>query len=204
MESSGTIEAPTAEAEREAKDALAEERAEQQELDEAAARRAELAAAREAEGLDPHTALPTASDDDGSDVDLSMGVELQLPDLEGVKLSFQGIGGKRPEESEFRVVGGSFKVPGQFEKGQDVFIEMRTRVSEVAFSDVIDNKTAQATTSKRKHKGRVLGAVVMDASSREKLDRLVDGFSVGTIPADEVRRILGITLGGPDLQEQPS
>jgi hypothetical protein len=60
----------------------------------------ELAAAREAEGLDAGSALPVAADDDGGAVDLSDGVELQLPGLEGGGLiSFKGIGGKKPEES---------------------------------------------------------------------------------------------------------
>lgn len=145
--------------------------------------------------------LPTSADDDGGDVDLSEGIDLQIPGLEGgLRLSFSGIGGKRPEESELRVVGGAFKVPGQFEKGQDVNVELRLRVVEVGFADVLDNKTAQAVTSKRKHRGRVLGAVVIDRSAQEKLAELVDGFSVGTIPVDEVRRILGIKLGGEQTE----
>jgi hypothetical protein len=144
-----------------------------------------LAEAREEQGLDPVSALPVAADDDGSDVDLSAGVELQLPGLEGgVKLSFKGIGGKAPEESELRLVGGAFKVEGQFEKGQDVYVEVRGRVQEVGFADVLDNKTAQATTSKRKHKARVIGAVVIAQSSREKLEELVaavQGHLQGTV-----------------------
>jgi hypothetical protein len=139
--------------------------------------------------------LPTAADDDGSDVDLSDGVELQLPGLEGVKLSFQGIGGKRPDESWLRVVGGAFAVPGtQFEKGQDVHVELRLRVTEVAFSDTLDTKTAQATTSKRNHKGRVIGAVVIEQSAMEKLNELTDavnGFLDDTVSKSVLAGILG-------------
>lgn len=155
----------------------------------------ELAAAREAEGLDPVSALPEAADASGRDVDLSEGLELQLPGLEGgLKLSFSGIGGKKPEESELRLVGGAFKVVGQFEKGQDVFVEIRGRVTEVAFADVLDNKTAQATTSKRKHKARVLGAVVIEESAREKLDDLVlavQGHLAGTVSDSVLAALVG-------------
>jgi hypothetical protein len=144
---------------------------------------------------EPEGSLPTAADDDGSDVDLSDGVELQLPGLEGVKLSFQGIGGKRPDESWLRVVGGAFAVPGtQFEKGQDVHVELRLRVTEVAFSDTLDTKTAQATTSKRNHKGRVIGAVVIEQSAMEKLNELTDavnGFLDDTVSKSVLAGILG-------------
>lgn len=155
----------------------------------------ELAKAREAEGLDPTSALPEAADASGRDVDLSEGLELQLPGLEGgLKLSFQGIGGKKPEESELRLVGGAFKVVGQFEKGQDVYVEVRGRVTEVAFADVLDNKTAQATTSKRKHKARVLGAVVIEESAREKLEDLVlavQGHLAGTVSDSVLAALVG-------------
>lgn len=143
----------------------------------------------------PAPSLPEAADDDGSDVDLSNGVELQLPGLEGVKLSFAGIGGKRPDESWLRVVGGAFGVPNQqFEKGQDVHVELRLRVTEVAFSDTLDTKTAQATTSKRVHKGRVIGAVVIDQSQMEAHNELrdaVDGFLDGTVSKSVLAGILG-------------
>lgn len=155
----------------------------------------ELAEAREAEGLDPTSALPEAADADGRDVDLSEGLELQLPGLEGgVKLSFSGVGGKKPEESELRLVGGAFKVEGQFEKGQDVFVEVRGRVTEVAFADVLDNKTAQATTSKRKHKARVIGAVVIQESARAKLEDLVEavqGHLAGTVSDSVLAALVG-------------
>lgn len=155
----------------------------------------ELAAAREAEGLDRESALPVAADDAGGAVDLSDGVELQLPGLEGgVKLSFSGIGGKKPEESRLTVTGGSFSVPGQFEKGDDVYAELKLRITEVAFADTLDSKTAQATTSKRKHKGRVIGAVVIERGAVEKLNELtaaVQGLLDGSVSEQTVRELVG-------------
>lgn len=202
MESSTTLEAPSAAAEAEAAAALEAEGSEpgipgappaEGEAEQAYEDR--LADAREAEGLDADSALPTAADDDGSDVDLSNGVELQFPGLESVKLSFSGIGGKRPDESKLRVVGGAFAVPGmQFEKGQDVHVELRLRVTEVAFADTLDTKTAQATTSTRNHKGRVIGAVVVEQSTIERFDSLrdaVDGFLDGTVSKSVLAGLLG-------------
>jgi hypothetical protein len=150
----------------------------------------------------PAASLPEAADDDGSDVDLSNGVELQLPGLEGVKLSFAGIGGKRPDESWLRVVGGAFGVPNQqFEKGQDVHVELRLRVTEVAFSDTLDTKTAQATTSKRVHKGRVIGAVVIEQSAMEKLNELTDAVN-GFLDRTVSESVLAGILGRDDVEER--
>lgn len=133
----------------------------------------DLKAEREAQGLDGETALPKAADDDGSAVDISGGIELQIEGLESpAKISFAGVGGKKPDESWLRVVGGAFMVPKQFEKGEDLFVELKLRVGGIAFDDKTDPKTAQATGCKRTHKGRVLGAVLIPRSSREQLELL--------------------------------
>lgn len=133
----------------------------------------ELAAAREEEGLDPVTALPVAADDDGSAVDISGGIELQIEGLESpARITFAKIGGKAPDESMVRIVGGAFAVPRQFEKGEDLHIEIKGRVTGVAFDDTVDAKTAQATKSKRTHKARVIGAVLIARSTAEQLELL--------------------------------
>jgi hypothetical protein len=66
-------------------------------------------------------------------------------------------------------------------------------VTEVAFSDTLDSKTAQATTSKRKHKARVIGAVVIEQGAVEKLEELdaaVQGLLDGSVSEATVRALV--------------
>lgn len=66
------------------------------------------------------------------------------------------IGGKRPTDSELRVVGGAIKVRGQFEKGQVIEARITLRVGEVAFRDKRDSQTDQVVDVVRAHKARIV------------------------------------------------
>lgn len=153
--------------------------------------RDELEAAREAEGLDAKSALPVAADDDGSAVDISGGIALE--GLDEGQLSFSGVGGKKPSAGKLRVVGGAFDVGRNLEKGSIVRVELALRVSGVGFDDVIDPKTTQPTDCTRAHKGRVIGAVLIDESLIEKHDALREAAQAlldGESGADTVLRRL--------------
>jgi hypothetical protein len=126
----------------------------------------ELAAAREAEGLDAKTSLPTAADDSGSDPqNLAIAGDGQLS---------WSVGGKKPTSSKLRLTGGAFEVEGAIPKGTLITVEVQARVGGVAFDDTVDPKTTQATSCTRNHKARIVGAVRVEKGTVDRLDELVD------------------------------
>lgn len=67
------------------------------------------------------------------------------------QLTFE-VGGKTPDGSSLRVVGGRIEIEGQFEKGDMLKIEMLVEVRAVEFVDEVDKKTNQVVGCERRHK----------------------------------------------------
>jgi hypothetical protein len=181
------LDSPSEQAEAEARAALENE---------AAGFHDEVAAAREEEGLDAESALPSAADDDGESRDISDGIK--LGGVEAGQLSFAGVGGKKPTGAKLRVVGGAFDVPANLEKGSIVHLELAVRIGGVSFDDTIDPKTTQATDCTRNHKGRVIGATVIDQGLIEKHDELrecVEGFLSGGVSRELLAAAVGVDVG---------
>lgn len=73
------------------------------------------------------------------------------PVAEVPQLTFD-VGGKAPDGSTLRVVGGRIEIPGEFEKGDMLKIEMLVEVRAVEFADEVDKKTNQVVGCERRHK----------------------------------------------------
>lgn len=71
------------------------------------------------------------------------------------------VGGKRPDTSSLRLVGGKVNVDGQYDKGQTIKLELTCEVSEVAFVDQRDSKTNQIIGCDRRHRARVVAVAVV-------------------------------------------
>jgi hypothetical protein len=158
----------------------------------------QLAAARAREGLDPVSALPTAADDDAGAADL-------VVDGDGTPLLFSGfakaIGGKKPSGSTMRLTGGAFELDGNaaYAKGSTQIFEVKAIVGEVAFRDKVDAKTSQAVDCARKHTGRIVGAVRVEASTIDRLEALqeaVRGFLAGDVKEAALAELVGARLPG--------
>jgi hypothetical protein len=61
------------------------------------------------------------------------------------------VGGNPAEQSSILFAGGEVKVAGEFKKGERVRFEIEGVVSQVAFIDLMDQKTGSVTATKRKH-----------------------------------------------------
>lgn len=77
----------------------------------------------------------------------------------GGQLTFN-VGGKQPDTSKLKLQGRSVEIPSaQLEKGDEVTIQARIRVSEIAFTDRIDSATEAVTGCTRKQVARIIGDV---------------------------------------------
>lgn len=68
------------------------------------------------------------------------------------------VGGKRPTDSEVKIVGGSIGYNGQLQKGDTIALVVHARVSKVEFVDKIDSKTGDVVQTIRRHGLRIEGA----------------------------------------------
>jgi len=94
-----------------------------------------------------------ADDESASRAAQMVGIE------EGGQLTFS-VGGKRPDASKVQLRGRSVELPNaQLEKGGEVTIQARVRVSGIHFDDRIDAATEQVTGCTRKQVARIIGDV---------------------------------------------
>jgi hypothetical protein len=156
----------------------------------------QLAAAREQEGLDAKTALPTAADDAGDSANIVVEGDIDQLAFRGFEKS---VGGKKPTGSKVRLTGGAFEVKGGLTKGATYIFEVKARVGGVSFDDQVDAKTGQAVDCDRGHKARILAAVRVEKGTIDRLEELqaaVRGFLAGDVPEAEVAALVGVGLAG--------
>lgn len=67
------------------------------------------------------------------------------------------VGGRAADESTILLSGGEVKLAGQYEKGQRLRFEIEGVVSQIAFTDLMDQKTGDVTATKRKHVLKLTG-----------------------------------------------
>lgn len=67
------------------------------------------------------------------------------------------VGGKKPNTSSLRIVGGKVDVEGQFKKGQKFQALVDLEVKEVGFVDQVDASTGQVIGCDRRQKARIIG-----------------------------------------------
>jgi hypothetical protein len=71
-------------------------------------------------------------------------------------------GGCTPDQSTIVFRGGEVSVNGEFEKGTRLKFEIEGVVSEVTFTDLMDQKTGVVTGTKRKHVLKIAGIQKVD------------------------------------------
>jgi hypothetical protein len=100
-------------------------------------------------------------EDDGPDLLGDVGdAQDETPSVEAqLAFSFE-VGGKAPTSTMLRLIGGKIEVDGEFAKGETVKLEIVATVGEVAFVDIVDNKTGQVVGCERRHKARIVGVSV--------------------------------------------
>jgi hypothetical protein len=94
------------------------------------------------EGIDPDDAQTRA--------------EATVLGMEEGQLTF-AVGGKKPDTSKLGLRGRAITLPGQFQKGDEVTVQMRIRIGEVHFIDKIDSTTEEVTGCTRKQVARIVG-----------------------------------------------
>jgi hypothetical protein len=67
------------------------------------------------------------------------------------------VGGETPDQSTVVLRGGEVNVNGEFEKGSRLKFEIEGVVSEITFTDLMDQKTGEVTGTKRKHVLKIRG-----------------------------------------------
>lgn len=80
------------------------------------------------------------------------------------------VGGKAPDGSTLRVVGGRIEIEGQYEKGDMLKVEMLVEVRSVEFADEVDKKTGQVVGCERRQKAQPVRQPSVRRAGAEDLD----------------------------------
>jgi len=73
------------------------------------------------------------------------------------------VGGETPDQSTVVLRSGEVTVNGEFDKGSRLKFEIEGVVSEITFTDLMDQKTGEVTGTKRKHVLKIRGIQAVDA-----------------------------------------
>jgi hypothetical protein len=109
---------------------------------------------------------PDGDDDPAEEQAPTPPMQIALPGTwEGIGTEF---GGKAPDRSEIRLLGGKMPLEGSFAKGTEIDLHVRVKVTGVLGQDVVDAfGTVEGTT--RRHMARMISVRRVDASALPSL-----------------------------------